>query len=83
MNPQSRDILLINPQRLDADFRQGLSGLGRDQIVGRIWGRDWTVWKPEDREISNRLGWLEAPEDAVESIPELEVFAGSRTLPER
>ena len=77
MNLQSRDILLINPQGLEADLRQGLSGLGRDQIVRRIWGRDWTVWRPEDREISNRLGWLEAPEDAVESIPELEVFVGS------
>jgi glucose-6-phosphate isomerase/transaldolase/glucose-6-phosphate isomerase len=77
MNPQSRDILLINSQRLEAALREGLDDLKKDQIVRRIWERDWTVWKPEDREITDRLGWLTAPETAVESVPELEVFAGS------
>jgi glucose-6-phosphate isomerase/transaldolase/glucose-6-phosphate isomerase len=77
MNTQSRDIRLVHPQRLEAALRQGLTGLEQDQIVRRIWSKDFTVWKPEDREITSRLGWLTAPETAVESIPELEVFAGS------
>ena len=37
----------------------------RDGIIGRIWKHDPTVWKTEDVEISNRLGWLEAPAAAV------------------
>ncbi len=40
-------------------------------IVGRIWDHDHTVWKDDSAEISNRLGWLHSPEvmtGAVEAI---------------
>jgi glucose-6-phosphate isomerase len=77
MNPQSRDISLINPQSLEAPLRDGLAVLERDHVVRRVWARDWTLWKAEDREISDRMGWLSAPETAVEAIPDLEVFAAS------
>jgi hypothetical protein len=33
------------------------------------------VWKPQPSEISNRLGWLNAPELMRERVAELEVFA--------
>ncbi len=32
------------------------------RILSRIWAHDHTVWKPEPKEISNRLGWLNMPE---------------------
>lgn len=32
--------------------------LGQRQVVARIWRRDHTVWKPDPREIADRLGWL-------------------------
>ncbi len=35
-----------------------LAELNRKQIVTRIWQKDHTVWKPEPKEITNRLGWL-------------------------
>ncbi|HOZ00048.1 MAG TPA: transaldolase, partial [Candidatus Aminicenantes bacterium] len=47
----------------------------RDGIIGRIWKHDPTVWKTEDVEISNRLGWLEAPAAAVPFLEEAESFA--------
>ncbi|MCC7296041.1 MAG: glucose-6-phosphate isomerase [Acidobacteria bacterium] len=47
----------------------------RDGIIGRIWKHDPTVWKTEDVEISNRLGWLEAPAAAVLFLEEAESFA--------
>jgi len=43
----------------------GLEEAGRRQVVRRLWSKDFTLWKPVDREISSRLGWLEAPERAV------------------
>jgi glucose-6-phosphate isomerase len=77
MNPQSRDIRLVNPQGLETALRDGLAVLDRDHVVRRVWARDWTIWKAEDREISDRLGWLTAPETALETVPDLEVFAAS------
>lgn len=32
--------------------------LRRQDVVARIWRRDHTVWKPDPREIADRLGWL-------------------------
>ena len=48
----------------------------RDGLVARIWKHDPTVWKTEDVEISNRLGWLEAPAGATRTVAEYEAFAG-------
>jgi len=48
----------------------------RDGLIARIWKRDPTVWKKEDVEISNRLGWLEAPAAATRTVAEYESFAG-------
>jgi glucose-6-phosphate isomerase len=47
----------------------------RNDVISRIWKRDPTVWKPEDVEISNRLGWLEAPAAAIRAQAENEAFA--------
>lgn len=38
-----------------------LSRIQAERVVARIWSGDHTVWKPEPREITNRLGWLRAP----------------------
>jgi len=50
------------------DFRQ-------KDTVARIWRKDHTVWKPEPKEITNRLGWLALPETMKEKVPELTSFA--------
>jgi glucose-6-phosphate isomerase len=56
--------------RLDA----AMSGLRRDRIIDRIWERDPTVWKPRDENISNRLGWLSAPDWAGDTVAEFAEF---------
>ena len=38
-----------------------LARLTAEDVVGRIWARDHTVWKPYPEEIADRLGWLDAP----------------------
>ena len=40
----------------------------RNNIIARVWAKDYTVWKPVPDEITNRLGWLEAPAETLEKI---------------
>ena len=44
-------------------------------LVPLIWDRDHTVWRDDPTEISNRLGWLDAPERADEVTGELQRLA--------
>lgn len=52
-----------------------LSKLNGENIVARIWGNDFTVWKPEPTEISNRLGWLRIAATMEETLSRLREFA--------
>jgi glucose-6-phosphate isomerase len=45
-----------------------LDTMRRENIIGRIWAKDYTVWKPAPDEIANRLGWLDAPAETLEKI---------------
>jgi transaldolase/glucose-6-phosphate isomerase len=47
------------------------------RIVERIWSHDYTVWKPEPTDITNRLGWLHSPEVMEERLARLDAFAAS------
>ena len=77
MTMRSRDVEIVNPEGLAPELGQGLRDLEKGEIVRRIWDRDWTVWKSEDKEISSRLGWLSSPQAVQEEIPDLEAFAAS------
>ena len=77
MDDDSRHFRFFNPERLAPELDRSLCGLERDKIIRRIWDRDATVWKTEDREISNRLGWLSSPRSAEDEVPALEAFAAS------
>ncbi len=52
-----------------------LARLDADNVVPRIWRKDHTVWKPEPKEIANRLGWLTVAEEVSEQVAELTAFA--------
>jgi transaldolase/glucose-6-phosphate isomerase len=54
---------------------EALAGLRKGRIMDRIWAKDHTVWKPDPREIANRLGWLTSASDMMERIDEIEAFA--------
>ena len=54
-----------------------LARLTDDGVVGRIWARDHTAWKPYPEEIADRLGWLDAPARMRPATPELTSFADS------
>ncbi|MGB8957543.1 MAG: hypothetical protein WCC00_00890 [Candidatus Aminicenantales bacterium] len=77
MTRQTRVVRIVNPESLEPDLARGLRGLEDAAVVRRIWEHDWTVWKPADQEISDRLGWLSAPAAAEDDIPLFEAFAAS------
>ena len=60
---------------LEAAVDARLRRLADEDVIGRIWARDHTVWREDPREISDRLGWLVAPHVSRRLIPELTEFA--------
>ncbi len=64
---------------LPGDFPNGfehrLKEAVGENIMGRIWEHDCSVWKGDADLIANRLGWLSLPEKTARSIGEIERFA--------
>ena len=58
-----------------ADVEAVLADLSQRDVVGRIWQKDHTIWKPDPTEITNRLGWLTITDLMSEQIPALQSFA--------
>jgi glucose-6-phosphate isomerase len=52
-----------------------LEALGEAEVPRRIWENDYTVWRQDPTEISDRLGWLTVHEVMHERLPELKEFA--------
>ena len=44
-------------------------------IIPRIWRRDYTLWSDDPTEITNRLGWLDAPQTMLPHLDDLDDFA--------
>ena len=56
--------------------RQALESLVKQRVPDRIRERDHTVWRPDPREISDRLGWLDAGAFLRPHLPEIAAFVG-------
>jgi len=52
-----------------------LANLKQRDIVGRIWRKDHTVWKPDPGEITDRLGWLTITDLMRGQVATLQSFA--------
>ncbi len=61
---------------LHQDVDTLLASLQQGEVVGRIWRRDHTLWRPEPTEIADRLGWLTVSDLMAERVVPLEAFAG-------
>jgi glucose-6-phosphate isomerase len=48
--------------------------LNENQIINRIWKKDYTVWKNDPEEISNRLGWLDCIDVTHKMFDEINSF---------
>jgi len=58
------------------EVKATLADLQKQAVVARIWQKDHTVWKPDPKEITNRLGWLTVTGLMREQVPALTSFAG-------
>jgi transaldolase / glucose-6-phosphate isomerase len=63
----------LGPYRKQVD--EAIEELRRDRILSRIWEQDYTVWDEKPDEITNRLGWLDSPEQMPAAIERLQAFA--------
>ncbi len=54
---------------------EAVDRLRRDEVVARTWRKDHTVWRNDPKEITDRLGWLSAPDLMSEQLPMLEALA--------
>ena len=61
------------PERYADAVQTRLRRAADEDVVGRIWRKDGTLWGPEGTpEVTNRLGWLDIAERSKEQLPEYE-----------
>lgn len=77
MSLKMRELGIVNAERLGPELESRLRDLDVREVVRRVWNRDGTLWKAEDREIPDRLGWLDSPAAAAKVLPDLKAFAAS------
>ena len=58
-----------------SDVEAAVKDLDEQDLVGRIWRRDYTIWKPDPKEIIDRLGWLTISGPMSERLPAMEDFS--------
>jgi glucose-6-phosphate isomerase len=55
-------------------FNEAFDELKKEQIVERMWKKDFTIWSDKPDEITDRLGWLISPDVSLKAIKELNQF---------
>ncbi len=56
----------------EAQVDAALAEMKKNRIMERIREKDHTVWKPEPTEITNRLGWLQSPQDMAGKLQQID-----------
>jgi transaldolase/glucose-6-phosphate isomerase len=51
-----------------------IAELKKQNVIDRIWAKDYTVWSDKPDEITNRLGWLKSPEVSMEMMDDINEF---------
>lgn len=64
----------LDPQTQSA-VQSTLADWQHNNIIGRVWSLDHTVWNPDPTELANRLGWLTAPANMMAHIDDITTFA--------
>lgn len=64
----------IYPGAEEGGFKKAFDAIIDNKVIERIWKKDHTVWSENPTEISNRLGWLDSPDQAKEMAGEINSF---------
>jgi glucose-6-phosphate isomerase len=75
--------LQLNLDHLLETVNRRLEEMEAANVAQRIWERDFTVWKSDPTEISDRLGWLDLPVSMRDSVDSLNSFAADTGAFER
>ncbi|MDA8124593.1 MAG: glucose-6-phosphate isomerase [Deltaproteobacteria bacterium] len=67
----SKERMTLRPESCRAVAAEVRKALGENRVVERIRQKDHTLWKPEPKEIANRLGWLDSPQAMRGRLPEI------------
>ena len=65
----STEKMTLHPESYRAVADEVRRALRENRIVERIRQKDHTLWKPEPKEIANRLGWLDSPRSMWDACP--------------
>ena len=57
-----------------ASVDSALAEMEQERVMARLWAHDYTLWRPEPTEITNRLGWLNTVEVMQKALPKLSTF---------
>lgn len=72
----NKSIFACGLEPYDAEIRLAAARLEAEAVMPRIWKKDASIWKDKDVEISDRLGWLDAPDQATQLLPAIDRFVG-------
>ncbi len=64
-------------EKLNASIEEEHNKLKSENIVKRIWDKDYSVWSDSPDEVSNRLGWLNSIEASYDFLQEIIFFVES------
>ena len=70
----STEKMTLRPESYRAVADEVRRALRENRIVERIRQKDHTLWKPEPKEIANRLGWLDSPRSMMGRLSEIKTI---------
>lgn len=70
----TRKIITPRLGKAQATVDKALEDLATNRILPRIWEKDHSVWKPEPKEITDRLGWLTIAERMKANLPQIQTL---------
>lgn len=65
----------VNDAKLEADLKAEIGRLKSENVVERIWDKDYTLWSDSEKEITNRLDWLTIGNEMIAHVDEINSFA--------
>jgi glucose-6-phosphate isomerase/transaldolase/glucose-6-phosphate isomerase len=60
------------PATFQSVVRPALDALNREQAIERLWSKDHRLWKPDPKEITDRLGWLTVQDQMRQQLGQLQ-----------
>lgn len=60
------------PATFQSLVRPALNALNREHAIERLWSKDHRLWKPDPKEITDRLGWLTVQDQMRQQLGQLQ-----------